>query len=125
MIAATNTTNLSTMSIPNASELVCIRPPVNCAANASSTRPFLQETPFKPEGNTEGQIAVQKDDNLPRPDKTREAETSDPSFKEEPLVKGPSNFGDGTSVFKGGFAQETLNGRAAMVGFTSAVRHVF
>lgn len=79
------------------------------------------ETPLKPKGNTEGQIAVQKDDNLPRPDKTREADTSDPSFKEEPLVKGPENFGDGTSVFKGGFMQETLNGRAAMVGFTSAV----
>lgn len=80
----------------------------------------LQEA-LKPKGNTEGQIAVQKDDDLPRPDKTKEAETSDPSFKEEPLVKGPENFGDGTSVFKGGFAQETLNGRAAMVGFTSAV----
>lgn len=79
------------------------------------------ETPFKPKGNEDGQIAVQKDDNLPRPDLTKEADTSDPSFKEEPLVKGPSNFGDGTSVFKGGFAQETLNGRAAMVGFTSAV----
>jgi hypothetical protein len=79
------------------------------------------ETPLKPKGNEDGQIAIQKDDSLPRPDKTREADTSDPSFKEEPLVKGPENFGDGTSVFKGGFAQETLNGRAAMVGFTSAV----
>lgn len=82
----------------------------------------MQETPLKPKGNEDGQIAIQKDDSLPRPDKTREADTSDPSFKEEPLVKGPENFGDGTSVFKGGFAQETLNGRAAMVGFTSAVR---